>query len=81
MLKAVRKKSKQKQLETRAYTTNPINAVPKDDELLNRIENSVISYMNFLDNPKVDNILKKEFGKNCPELSLIVKEHLINSRF
>ena len=79
MLKTAIKKSQQ--IQTRAYTTNPINTISRDEEVLSRIENSVIGFMNFFEDPKVDNVIKKEFGKDYPELSLVVKEYLISSGF
>jgi hypothetical protein len=79
MLKSALKKLNQNENknETRAFSTNPIGAAPKDVETLQRIEETVKGCMKFLDDKNIDNILKKELGKDYPELALVVKERLM----
>jgi len=62
--------------KTQGFSSNPIKSSLIDDEVFNRITNSITNIAVLLDNTKVDKIVKDEFGKDYPMISVLVKERL-----
>jgi hypothetical protein len=62
--------------EIQGFSSNPINSSSMNNEVFNRMTNSMIKIVSLLDNPRVNKIVKDEFGKDYPTVSAIVKERL-----